>query len=134
MGVGSRGWHPAVIVATRDKQGHWTHAASSTLGNTPTQSFRQGNPGSANTIEAASVDEKRGCLMFRPKNGIVVYFLGSISLVLCGCGGGAGGGPPPSSFQLSVQSPVLAQERSTAILRGSIAERHAALPLLAGAK
>jgi len=42
--------------------------------------------------------------MFRPKNGIIVYFLGLISLVFCGCGGGAGGGPPPISFQLSVQS------------------------------
>ena len=105
MGVGSEGpRHSALIVATRDKQAHWTHAASSILGNTPTQSFEQGNPGSSNTIEAAPVDEKSGCLMFRPKNGIVVYFLGLISLVLCGCGGGAGGGPPPPSFQLSVQS------------------------------
>lgn len=42
--------------------------------------------------------------MFRLKNRIVVCFLGSISLVLCGCGGGAGGGAPPGSFQLSVQA------------------------------
>jgi len=42
--------------------------------------------------------------MFRLKNRVVGYFLGSICLVLCGCGGGAGGGPPPGSFQLSVQA------------------------------
>jgi phospholipase C len=43
--------------------------------------------------------------MFRLRNHIVVCFLSSISLVLCGCGGGGSSGPPPpGSFQLSVQA------------------------------
>ena len=42
--------------------------------------------------------------MFRLKDRVVGYFLGSICLVLCGCGAGAGGGPPPGSFQLSIQA------------------------------
>jgi phospholipase C len=42
--------------------------------------------------------------MFRLRNGIVVCFLSSIALVLCGCGGAASGVTPPGSVQLTVQA------------------------------
>jgi phospholipase C len=44
--------------------------------------------------------------MFRPRNHIVVCFLSSILLVLCGCGGGTSGGTitPPETFQLSIKA------------------------------